>query len=105
MAYYLVKARAKTDTLNGLKKRIDSGEICKMRPFGTALDESLRGARIDRSGFATWEENDYCNPPLAMERAAVLDHHFSDIEVEPVERGVGWKRIVHLPSLWKEVLP
>jgi hypothetical protein len=105
MAYYLVKARAKTGTLDSLETLLDSGEIREMRPFGSALDESLRGARVDEHGYATWEENDYCNPPLAMERAAVLDHHFSDIEVEVVKKGAGWERIAHLPSLWEEVLP
>jgi hypothetical protein len=28
------------------------------------------------------EEEDYCSPPLAQERAAVLDTYFDDITVE-----------------------
>jgi hypothetical protein len=30
-------------------------------------------------------EEDYCSPPLAMERESVLDQYFNDIEVLRVE--------------------
>ena len=101
MAYYLVTARLKDVDLSDLKQRLESFEIKHMRPFGTALDESLKGARVLPSGVITWEENDYCTPPLAMERAAVLDGYFEDIKVETVAKGEGWQRIEHLPSLWE----
>ena len=39
-------------------------------------------------------------PPLAQERAAVLDTYFTDIAVDPVREGQGWTRIGHLPLLW-----
>ena len=81
MAYYLVSARAKGD-LDDLKTMLDRGDIRTMRPFGTALDESLRGARRAEPDRVVWEEQDYCTPPLAMERASVLDRYFEDIEVE-----------------------
>ncbi|MFO7170968.1 MAG: hypothetical protein DIU80_023325, partial [Chloroflexota bacterium] len=42
------------------------------------------------------------SPPLAMERAAVLDTYFSDLTVEPVERGEGWRRIEGLARLWPD---
>jgi len=42
MAYYLVKAKARTELLDELKARLDGGEIRVMRPFGTALDYSLK---------------------------------------------------------------
>lgn len=100
MAYYLVRARAKKSKLEELKTRLLSGEIRAMRPFGTALDESLRGARVQGDGLLVWEEQDYCVPPLAMERAAVLDDYFGEIEVEPVPKGQGWKQIAKLPRLW-----
>jgi hypothetical protein len=51
-------------------------------------------------GTAVWEEEDYCRPPLAEERAAVLDHYFDGIAVERVERGAGWRRIADLPRLF-----
>jgi hypothetical protein len=31
-----------------------------------------------------WSEEDYCSPPLAMEREAVLDRYFTDIKVEGI---------------------
>jgi hypothetical protein len=75
-----------------------------MRPFGAALTKGLVGARLDlESGEAVWEEEDYCSPPLAMERAAVLDRYFDNLRVEQVSEGEGWRRIHDLPSLWETV--
>jgi hypothetical protein len=58
-----------------------------MRPFGKSPQYSLENARIDTedSDFALWVEEDYCSPPLAMEREAVLNRYFIDITVEKVE--------------------
>ena len=100
MAYYLVKAKPKGD-MQSLKTWLDSGEIKKMRPFGTALDYSLNNARLSPGDWVVWEEEDYCVPPLAQERAAVLDKYFSDLAVQTVKQGDGWKRIEELPGLWK----
>ena len=41
MAHYLLKAQFQKDLLAELRTRLDSGEINKMRPFGTALQYSL----------------------------------------------------------------
>ena len=100
MAYYLVKAKFEKDLLSELRSLLDSGEIRQMRPFGKAMQHSLENARVDLSGWAIWEEEDYCNPPLAQERAAVLDTYFADLNIEHVERGDGWARIESLPMLW-----
>lgn len=100
MAYYLVKAKVNQEQLDELKERLDSQEILQMRPFGQALDYSLKNARVDPQGWTVWEEEDYCHPPLAMERAAVLDTYFSDLSVEIVKEGDGWQRIEHLLKLW-----
>ena len=102
MAYYLVKAKFDENLLKELRERLNSGEINQMRPFGTAMHFSLENARLDPQGWAVWEEEDYCTPPLAMERAAVLDTYFTDLGVEPVEKDVGWARIKDLPRLWNE---
>ena len=101
MAYYLVRAKPNTEQLDELRERLDSGEIREMRPFGTALDHSLNHARIKEDGTAIWEEEDYCSPPLDMERRAVLDTYFTDLTVERVERGEGWETIDDLPNLWE----
>ena len=104
MAYYLVKAKYHKDLLDELRTRLDSGEINKMRPFGTALQYSLDNARLDPQGecWTVWEEEDYCSPPLAQERAAVLDTYFTSLRVEQVTQGKGWASIESLPKLWSE---
>ena len=100
MAHYLVRASVVGDRLPELRERLDRGEIRELEPFGRALHHSLTHARIDDDGSVVWEEIDYCRPPLAMERAAVLDDYFTDLTVEPVTEGDGWKRIEALPKLW-----
>jgi hypothetical protein len=55
-----------------------------LRPFGMAITLSLRNARLQQDGSAVWEEEDYCTPPLAQERAAVLDTFFESLETELV---------------------
>ncbi|MFP3854034.1 MAG: hypothetical protein ACLFWD_07040 [Anaerolineales bacterium] len=101
MAHYLVKAEPKWDRLKELKDRLESGEIKGMRPFGQTLHHSLTSARKASEGETVWEEEDYCRPPLAQERAAVLDEYFDEIEVETVEQGEGWEQIEELPSMWE----
>ncbi|MFQ5855295.1 MAG: hypothetical protein ACE5LU_06605 [Anaerolineae bacterium] len=102
MAYYLVRAHQKPELAMELRTRLDRQEFQPMRPFGLALTKSLEDARWDpETGEAVWEEEDYCSPPLAMERAAVLDHYFEDLRVERVSEGEGWERIAHLPGLWE----
>lgn len=101
MAYYLVKAQLKTELAAQLRTRLDSGEIRALRPFGMALHDGLDGARLEGE-WVIWEEEDYCRPPLAMERAAVLDTYFTGLSVETVERNSGWARIESLPPLWRK---
>ncbi len=83
-----------------LKERLDAGEIAVMRPFGSALDFSLKNGKMQEDGYALWEEEDYCSPPLAQEREAVLDFYFEHLSVERVQPDRGWKRIASLSSLW-----
>lgn len=101
MAYYLVRAKADWDQLDHLAQMLEKGEIKEMQPFGQALHHSLTNARRVSEEEAVWEEEDYCRPPLAMERAAVLDTYFDSIEVEEVDKGQGWQRIEELPSMWE----
>ena len=100
MAYYLVRARPLWEKLDQLREKLDAGEIVRMRPFGRSLDDSLRRARLEDKQIAIWEEEDYCRPPLAQERAAVLDHYFTDLTVTPVTAGQGWAQLDGLPSMW-----
>jgi hypothetical protein len=100
MPYYLVKARPRAGCLQDLESELKQGAFVELRPFGRSLTTSLEDARRLPDGTAVWEEEDYCRPPLAQEREAVLDHYFKEISVEPVERGRGWERIDGLPRLF-----
>ena len=70
MAFYLVSAVPKHGRLDELGERLERAEFMSMRPFGATLSASLKNARIRKDGVAVWEEEDYCAPPLAQERAA-----------------------------------
>jgi hypothetical protein len=63
----------------------------------------LRNARIREDGYATWEEEDYCSPPLAEERAAALDEFFDELNVTAVSEGSAWEEIEELPPLFPEL--
>ncbi len=101
MAFYLVQAKPVADLLSELRQRLDRGEISVMRPFGRALQYSLDNARMQEDGVAIWEEEDYCVPPLAQERAAILDTYFEDLKVERVDQNKGWEQIEALPGIWR----
>jgi hypothetical protein len=103
MAHYLVTARAKEEGLEELSKKLRRKEYSSMRPFGKAMTYSLENARIREDGYATWEEEDYCSPPLAQERAAVLDEFFDELKVMPIRAGAGWAKIERLPRLFPEL--
>jgi hypothetical protein len=101
MALYVVRAKPKGEFIEDLRKEIKYGKISKLRPFGEELQYGLENARID-AGYACWVEEDYCSPPLAMERESVLDRYFDDITVERIEsEEEGWSRIKDRPMLWK----
>ena len=70
MALYVVRAKPRKNLLENLHDELSSGKISRMRPFGQALQYALENARIDteNTDFALWIEEDYCSPPLAMER-------------------------------------
>ena len=103
MAFYLVSARPLGERLEELETKLNQRAFVELRPFGRSLTDSLESARRMPDGTAIWEEEDYCRPPLAQEREAVLDRYFEEITVEPVERGQGWERIEQLPVLFPEL--
>jgi hypothetical protein len=108
MALYVVRAKPIQDRLGSLRQELDSGEISRMVPFGEELHRCLLDARIGGEkdedggdGYAYWVEEDYCTPPLAMERRSVLDRYFEEIKVKPVNsREEGWDMIKAPSSLW-----
>jgi hypothetical protein len=103
MAYYLVTARPRTDRLDELLENLRLRAYASMRPFGKAMTHSLENARLRDDGYAIWEEEDYCSPPLAQERAAALDEFFDELDVASVEEGQGWAKIERLPRLFPEM--
>ena len=108
MAYRFVRAQPKRDRLPELYDRLDDGEIAEMEPFGKAMTKALQNARFDPEiGDTVWVEEDYCSPPLAMEREEVLDEYFESLTIvdEDVDEAAGWGRINELPHLWEHVLP
>lgn len=100
MAHYLVTASPREALLDELSERLERDEFVGMRPFGPALTSSLRRARLLPDGKAMWEEEDYCTPPLAQEREAVLDRYFAQISVHPVVEGTGWALIEAFSALF-----
>ena len=102
MAHYLVTARPKDQRLGDLLANLRRNAYTSMRPFGGTLTYSLQNARSRDEGLVTWEEEDYCSPPLAQERAAVLDEFFDLLDIAPVLEGAGWKMIETLPRLFPE---
>ncbi len=103
MAHYLVTATPREDLLAELSERLERDEFLPLRPFGRALTASLRRARRLPDGKAMWEEEDYCRPPLAQEREAVLDRYFEEISVERVLEGTGWALIEAFPAMFPEL--
>jgi hypothetical protein len=104
MAHYLVSARPLPGRMNELEERLKKQAFRKLEPFGRALTASLESARRRPDGSAVWEEEDYCRPPLAQEREAVLDHYFEELSVERVDRGGGWSQIAELPPLFPGIV-
>jgi hypothetical protein len=100
MAHYFVKARP-PENLRALRAEMESGSIQALRPFGMELHQCLRNARRTPDGWAVWEENCYCSPPLKQERS-VLDRYFSDLTTETISKDAGWARIEDLPKLLEE---
>jgi hypothetical protein len=99
MTLYIVRAKPKND-LSGLRKELKSGKISKLRPFGETLHHGLQKSRFDtNNNYAMWVEEDYCAPPLAMER----ERYFDDITVERVNsEEKGWKSLEDKPLLWNQ---
>lgn len=105
MAFYLVHAKVKKDRIKELRSALAQNAFADLKPFGRSITKGLLGVRVAGEDAVVWEEEDYCSPPLAMERAAVLDKYFDDISVEHVGEGEGWQQIRALPRLFPELNP
>lgn len=103
MAHYLVTAKPKSERLGDLLANLRKRAYAAIRPFGRTMTHSLENARLREDGYAMWEEEDYCSPPLAQERGAALDEFFDELEVAPVKEGAGWEEIEQLPRLFPDL--
>ena len=103
MAHYLVTAKPKSERLGDLLANLRKRAYVSIRPFGKTMTHSLENARLLEDGYAMWEEEDYCSPPLAQERAAALDEFFDELEITPVKEGAGWEEIEQLPRLFPDL--
>ncbi len=101
MAFYLVRAELRPELVGELYRRMTNGELRQLRPFGASLTASLSEAHWDPAARqAVWEEECYCQPPLAQERREVLDRYCSSLTTERVAQNEGWRRASQLPKLW-----
>ena len=101
---YRVTARFRTDMAGDLLRRLDDGSIAAQRPDGQEIVDSLRRAVVTGSGEVQWSEMCFCDPPLAHERATVLDDYFESVAVDPIaqyERYDGQSFLEHLQTLRK----
>ena len=60
------------------------GTIASQKPDGAEIVAALGRAVVRPDGRVQWSELCYCDPPLAHERATVLDHYFNDVETEAI---------------------
>jgi len=106
MANYLVRARPRLERMAELQAKLESGEFAGLQPYGSEMQRSLAGARLDDQGVAAWETMCYCPKPLMAEREKVLDTYFDEWEIKMVaSRGAGWAQLAALPKLWDAVAP
>ena len=100
MAYYIVRAELNDSDVTTLESQLRENAYVALQPFGRSLTKGLRGMRRLPDGRVAWEEEDYCTPPLRMEREAVLDEFFTELEVEQVAEGEGWAQLKELPRVF-----
>ena len=82
---YHVRARLREDTAAAFLAKLTDGTIENQRPDGRELVASMKRAVVSEDGLIEWSELCYCDPPLAHERATVLDSHFDEISTEPID--------------------
>ena len=82
---YSVKARCIPAAMAELYRKLTDGTIQKQKPDGREIVDSMNRARISELRLVQWSEKCFCSPPLQHERQTVLDHYFTDMEIEPVD--------------------
>lgn len=88
---YHVRAKFRSETAAEFLTKLTDGTIANQRPDGPELVASMDRAVVNAEGQIEWSELCYCDPPLAHERATVLDVHFEDIWTYPIESHVQYE--------------
>ena len=107
LVIYRVTARFRSDTAADLRRKLDDGSIAAQQPDGQEIVDSLHRAVVTRSGAVQWSEMCFCDPPLAHERATILDRYFDGVTTEPIEvyeQYDGEPFMEHLQSLPEDTL-
>jgi hypothetical protein len=81
---YDVRARLKAGTAAELLARLTDGSIKAQRPDGGEIVAAMKRAVVGADGTIAWSEMCFCDPPLAHERATVLDRYFDGLTTAPV---------------------
>ncbi len=79
---YRVTGAFREDMAAELRRRIGDGSIARQKPDGAEIVAALNRAVMVPDGRVQWSETCYCDPPLAHERATVIDNYFDAIETE-----------------------
>lgn len=82
---YHIRAKFREQTAAEFFARLTDGTIENQEPDGRELVASMNRAVVAKNGIIEWSEMCYCAPPLAHERATVLDAYFDEITVEPID--------------------
>lgn len=82
---YHVRAKLRKERAAEFLRRLTDGSIARQRPDGAEIVASMERATVGEDGQVEWSETCFCSPPLQHERETVLDAHFTDLTVEPIE--------------------
>ena len=82
---YRVTAQFKPATAEALRRQLDDGSIAAQQPDGQEMVDSLHRAVLRDNDEVVWSEQCYCTPPLAHERATILDRYFDILATEAIE--------------------
>jgi len=83
---YKVTAKFDDSKAQEFHQKLMDGSIQYQEPDGPEMVDSMHRAKIEASGLVTWSELCFCDPPLAHERSTVLDHYFTEITTQPVDK-------------------
>lgn len=99
---YHVSASFRPEMAGQFLEKLTDGTIGAQRPDGAEIVASMKRAVVAGDGRVEWSEMCFCNPPLAHERATVLDTYFEDMRISPAgeyERYEGRPFMEHLRAM------